>query len=157
MRDVSRPKAGFYSCAAGRFFVSKTGLTFELREDDDLDGPEEALVALLPPDAEPTAPLFLLPSSVLRIAERLELDVPASLRAPGVADLLDELHWRGAGGWVPDAGLDLPALAALASLGLVDLAGERARLGGAVQVLDRLTRALCDVPFAAAAGPLEAA
>ena len=56
---------------------------------------------------------------------------------------------RGAGGWVPIAGLDLPALAALASHGLVDLAGEHARLGRAVQeVLDGLTRALCDAPFA---------
>lgn len=125
MRDVSRPKAGFFSCTAGRFFVSKTGLIFELREDDDLDGAEEALVEVLPLDAVPMAALFLLPSAVLRIAE------------------------RGAGGWVPIAGLDLPALAALASHGLVDLAGEHARLGRAVQeVLDGLTRALCDAPFA---------
>lgn len=148
MRDVSRPKAGFFSCTAGRFFVSKTGLIFELREDDDLDGAEEALVDVLPPDAVPMAVLFLLPSAVLRIAEHLDLDVPATLRAPGAADLLDELHWRGAGGWMPIAGLDLPALAALASHGLVDLAGEHARLGRAVQVLDGLTRALCDAPFA---------
>ena len=75
------PTAGFYAAAAGRFFVSKTGLVFELL-DEDLDGPEEALVALLPPDAEPMAALYLLPSFVLRIAARTGLDVPAALRAP---------------------------------------------------------------------------
>lgn len=151
------PKAGFYSCASGRFFVSKTGLVLELL-DQDLDGPEEVLVALLPPDAEPMAALFLLPSLVLRIAMRLGLDVPAPLRVEAVAELLDELHWRGDGGWAPVGGEDLSTLTALAPGNFVALAGKHARVGdGAVEVLDHLTRALCDAPFAVATNPKEAA
>lgn len=151
------PTAGFYTAAAGRFFVSKTGLVFELL-DEDLDGPEEALVALLPPDAEPMAALYLLPSFVLRMAARTGLVVPAALRAPPVAELLDELHWRRDGGWAPAAREDLPTLAALAADNLVALTDSGTRVGdGALQVLDRLTRALCDAPFAVAIDPKEAA
>ena len=150
------PKAGFYSCAAGRFFVSKTGLVFELL-DEELDGPEEALVALLPPDAEPMPAMYLLPSFVLRIAARTGLDVPTPLRAPPAAELLDELHWRGDGGWAPVAGEDLRTLAALAAGNFVALADGSARVGdAAVEVLDRLTHALCDAPFGDSA-PLPAA
>lgn len=150
------PRAGFYSCAAGRFFVSKAGLVFELL-DEDFDGPEEAVVPRLPPDAEPMA-LFLLPSIVLRIAARMGLDVPALLRTTAAVEILDELHWRGDGGWAPVVGDDLPTLAALAAENFVALADDRARIGdGAVEVLDRLMRALCDAPFAAAIDPKEAA
>lgn len=151
------PKAGFYSCAAGRFFVSKTGLVLELL-NEDIDGSDEALVALLPPDAEPMAALFLLPSLVLRIATRLGLDVPAPLRAAAVADILDELHWRGDGGWAPVDRENLSTLTTLVTANFVAVTGEHARVGdGAVEVLDRLTRALCDAPFAVATSPKEAA
>ena len=125
---------------------------------EDLDGPEEALVALLPPDAEPMAALYLLPSFVLRMAARTGLDVPAALQAPPVAELLDELHWRGDGGRAPAAREDLPTLAALAADNFVALTDSGARVSdGALKVLDRLTRALCDAPFAAAIDPKEAA
>lgn len=141
---------------AGRFFVTKTGLVLELL-DEDLDGPDEVVVALLPPDAEPMAAPFLLPSLVLRIAARTGLDVPMPLRAPTAAELLDELHWRGDGGWAPIAGEALPTLAALAAENFVAQADEGARLGDrAVEVLDRLMRALCDAPFAAATDRREA-
>ena len=155
--SVPLPTAGFYSCTAGRFFVTKTGLVLELL-DEELDGPDEVVVALLPPDAEPMAALYLLPSFVLRVAARTGLDVPAALRAPPVAELLDELHWRGDGGWAPAAREDLPTLAALAADNLVALTDNGARVGdGALKVLDRLTRALCDAPFVAAIDPKEAA
>lgn len=150
MRHVSRPTAGFYSCEAGRFFLCKSGLVFELLDDPDLDGPEEVLVALLPPDAEPMSERFLLPSLPLRVAARLGLFVPAPLRAAGAADVLDEIHWRaGEDDWSDTGGQDHDVVAILAAAAFIEIADGRARLGRrALQVLEELTRALSGSPGA---------
>jgi hypothetical protein len=150
MRDVSRPAVGFYSCEAGQFFVCKSRLVFELLDDPDLDGPEEVLVALLPPDAEPMSERFLLPSLPLRLAARLGLFVPAPLRAAGAADVLDEIHWRaGEDGSSDVADQDHDVVAVLAAAAFVEITGGRATLGRkALQVLDELIRELCGSPGA---------
>ena len=76
------------------------GPVFGLIDDLDLDGPDEALAATLPLDAEPLAGEFL--------------EVPESLGSASTVGCLDELHWRAeAGGWAPVEGVDLFVVTAL--------------------------------------------